>query len=72
MLGTGEGRQKGEGWAKAAVWGNVPSDMRPMFGSVDNLTSKEFIAVWMHKLEGVPYQQALANVGSHAQLASNE
>ncbi|MVT66872.1 transglycosylase SLT domain-containing protein [Bradyrhizobium pachyrhizi] len=60
MLSTGEGRQKGEGWARAAVWGNVPSDMRRLFGSVNNITSREFMAVWTSKLLGIPYQQALA------------
>lgn len=59
MAATGEGRAKGERWSKLAVWGNVPDDMKPMFGSVDNMTSAQFIAVWMNKLQGVPYQQAL-------------
>jgi hypothetical protein len=60
MLNTGEGRQKGERWAKLAVWGNVPTDMRARFGSVDRMTSRQFLAVWTSKLLGVGYEQALA------------
>jgi hypothetical protein len=73
MASTGEGRQKGERWAKLAVWGNVPTDMRKLVGSVDQITSRQFIAVWMHKLEGTPYQTALASMGhGRTQVASND
>jgi hypothetical protein len=66
MYSTAEGQRKGEEWAKKAVWGNVPSDMRGIFGNVDNITSGQFIAVWINKLQGVPYQQALALINSGA------
>lgn len=62
MLATGEGKRKGEAWAKKAVWGNVPSDVRRNFDR-DSMTSREFIAVWMSKIEGIPYRTALARVG---------
>lgn len=55
MLNTAEGRQKGEGWAKAAIWGNIPSDMRRQFpGGVDSVTSRDFVNVWQQKVEGAP------------------
>lgn len=69
MASTREGQQKGDAWAKKAVWGNVPSDMKRQFGSVDNMTSAEFMAVWQHKLEGTPYTQALAQIKSRSSLA---
>ncbi len=50
MLSTGEGRQKGEAWAKKAIWGNVPDDMKGRFGSVENLTSGDFVKMWEGKL----------------------
>lgn len=62
MLGTGEGKQKGQGWAKLAVWGNTPGDLRKVFGSVDNMTSRQFIAAWSSKLQGIPYSQALVEM----------
>lgn len=50
MAGTGEGRQKGAAWAKRAIWGNVPSDMKARFGSVDNVTSADFVNLWGEKM----------------------
>jgi hypothetical protein len=50
--GTGEGRQKGERWAKAAVWGNIPDQYKATFGSVDNVTSRDFINMWAAKYGG--------------------
>jgi len=52
MAGTAEGRHKGEGWAKQAIWGNVPTDMRSQFGSVDNVTGRQFLDLWRQKVEG--------------------
>lgn len=50
MLSTGEGRQKGEAWAKKAIWGNVPDDVKKQFGSVENMTSRDFMGVWEKKV----------------------
>lgn len=49
MYATGEGQQKGEGWARDAIWKNVPSDVRERFGSVDNITSQDFVNLWNEK-----------------------
>lgn len=70
MLSTGEGQSKGEGWARKAVWGNIPADMRGLFGSVDEVSSREFIAVWTSKVQGIPYRQALAQAGKGPTIAS--
>ncbi len=50
MASTGEGRQKGARWAKQAIWGNIPDDMKRQFGSVENVTSADFIEVWRQKV----------------------
>jgi hypothetical protein len=50
MASTAEGRQKGEAWARRAIWENVPDDMKPRFGSVDNITSGQFSNMWANKL----------------------
>jgi len=52
MLATGEGQQKGEAWAKKAIWGNIPDSEKAKFGSVDNVTSRDFMALWKGKVEG--------------------
>ena len=62
MAATAEGQQKGEGWARTAIWGNVPSDLKWQFVSVDNLTSAQFIEVWRRRVEGQPHGQTSAAI----------
>lgn len=50
MYSTGEGRQKGEAWSKLAIWGNVPDDVKRQYGSVDNMTSRQFTDMWNSKV----------------------
>ncbi len=52
MASTGEGRQKGEAWAKAAIWGNIPDSQKAQFGNVNNVTSQQFMDLWRNKVEG--------------------
>ena len=54
MLSTGEGQKKGEVWAKKAIWGNIPDSIKKQYGSVDNVTSQDFMNIWKNKIEGVP------------------
>jgi len=56
MASTAEGKQKGEAWAKKAIWGNVPDDLKKKFGSVENISSKDFYAMWGSKVEGTTYE----------------
>lgn len=53
MASTAEGRQKGEAWAKKAIWGNVPDDVKAEFGSVENITSGQFTQMWADKVERI-------------------
>src|SRR5262245_21436676 len=53
MAETGEGKAKGVAWAKRAIWGNVPDNLKAKYGSVENITSRQFTdEVWGGKLEG--------------------
>lgn len=52
MASTAEGRQKGEVWAKQAIWGNVPDQLKAKYGSVDNMTSRDFVDMWSTKVGG--------------------
>lgn len=56
MLATGEGKRRGEAWAKAAIWGNLPQSAKDMFGSVENVTSRDFVGAWRQKVQGIPYE----------------
>ena len=51
MASTGEGRQKGAAWAKQAIWGNVPDADKARFGSVENISSADFMGLWQAKVE---------------------
>lgn len=59
MLATAEGQLRGQAWAKSAIWGNVPDDVKRQFGNVENVSSRDFMNVWQRKVERtlVPGQQ---------------
>jgi len=51
MYLTSEGQEKGEKWARKAIWGNVPSDIKNKIkGGVDALTSGQFVALWTERV----------------------
>ena len=51
MYLTDEGQRKGPGWARLAIWGNVPADQRVQFpGGVESITSRQFIDMWATKM----------------------
>ena len=51
MYLTAEGQEKGEKWARKAIWGNVPWDIKNKIkGGVEALTSGEFIALWTERV----------------------
>jgi hypothetical protein len=51
MYLTGEGQEKGEAWARKAIWGNVPSDIKNKIkGGLEALTSGQFIALWTERV----------------------
>ena len=52
MYLTAEGEQKGAAWARKAVWGNVPSDLKNKIkGGLEALTSGQFIALWTKRVD---------------------
>lgn len=46
MHGTTEGKQRGAAWAKRAIWNNLPDSAKKQFGSVDNVSSEQFVGWW--------------------------
>jgi len=52
MYLTGEGQEKGQAWARKAIWGNVPSDIKNKIkGGLEALTSGQFVALWTERVE---------------------
>lgn len=53
MASTLEGRRKGDGWARAAIWGNIPDQDKANFpGGVDSVTSAQFVSLWQRRVDG--------------------
>ena len=51
MYLTSEGQEKGEAWARKAISGNVPSDLKNKIkGGLEFLTSGQFIALWAERV----------------------
>src|SRR5262245_31316072 len=51
MYLTSEGQERGEKWARKAIWGNVPWDLKNKIkGGVEALTSGQFIALWTERV----------------------
>jgi hypothetical protein len=46
MASTAEGQEKGEGWAKRAIWDNLTPEAQKKFGSVENVKSSDFVQFW--------------------------
>jgi hypothetical protein len=52
MAGTAEGRDKGAGWAKQAIWGNMTDEMKAKFpGGVETVSSKDFMGLWKNRVD---------------------
>lgn len=45
-----KGFADGDAYAKAAIWGNVPDDVKAKYGSVENMTSQDFTKLWQGKV----------------------
>jgi len=62
--------------AKKAIWGNIPDKDKKKFGSVENVTSKQFVSdVWAPRVEGGEPEfggQAMVGWRNRAREGSNE
>jgi hypothetical protein len=82
MYLTSEGQEKGEKWARKAIWGNVPSDLKNTIkGGVEALTSGQFIALWTERVNRFMarkvepptyYVQPVSKAKKLTQLAANK
>jgi hypothetical protein len=54
MALTGEGKQKGAGWARQAISGNMLDSWKSQFPSVDAVRSRDFTNLWAQRFNGVP------------------
>jgi hypothetical protein len=66
MCATDEGRQKGEGWCKRAIWGNTLPAIKQASRSVNKLTSAAFMNMWRQRVDQLKSQY------SETAMAANE
>ncbi len=50
MCATEEGQQKGEKWCRRAIWQNTLPEIKKIWKSVDNLTSRAFVGMWEQRV----------------------
>lgn len=50
MCATDEGRQKGPGWCKKAIWGNTLPAFKHLWKSVEDFTSGSFVRMWTERV----------------------
>lgn len=56
MYATREGAQKGPRWARKAIWGNIPSNLKRKFrGGVMGLTSAQFMSIWRTRVNHIAF-----------------
>jgi predicted GIY-YIG superfamily endonuclease len=50
MCATSEGLLKGEHWCKKCIWGNLLPRWKRLFGSVDKISSGDFVSLWTGRI----------------------
>jgi hypothetical protein len=50
MCATDEGKQKGTGWCKKAIWGNTLPFFKRVWKSVEDFTSGAFVRMWSDRV----------------------
>ena len=51
MCATDEGVLKGEKWCRKCIWGNLLPRWKQTFGSVEKISSGDFVSVWTERVD---------------------
>jgi hypothetical protein len=51
MCATDEGMKKGEQWCKKCIWGNLLPQWKQTFGSVEKISSGDFVSLWTGRID---------------------
>jgi hypothetical protein len=60
MCATDEGMKKGEHWCKRTIWGNLLPQWKQVFGSVEKISSSDFVSLWTGRINHFAYGTAWA------------
>lgn len=64
MCATSEGLLKGERWCKKCIWGNLLPRWKQDFGSVDNISSGDFVSLWTARINLLADRYTAASEGT--------
>ena len=51
MCATDEGVLKGEQWCRKCIWGNLLPQWKQTFGSVEKISSGDFVSLWTGRID---------------------
>lgn len=64
MCATSEGLLKGEHWCKKCIWGNLLPRWKQDFGSVDKISSRDFVTLWTGRINLLADKYTAASEGT--------
>jgi hypothetical protein len=64
MCATSEGVLKGEQWCKRCIWGNLLPRWKRDFGSVEKISSADFVSVWTGRINLLADRYTAASEGT--------
>jgi len=62
MCATDEGMLKGEQWCRKCIWGNLLPQWKQTFGSVEKISSGDFVSLWTERIDHVANRFSVAEV----------
>lgn len=64
MCATDEGVLKGEKWCRKCIWRNLSPQWKRTFGSVEKISSGDFISLWTGRIDNLANRFSLAQGGA--------
>jgi hypothetical protein len=64
MCATDEGLLKGEQWCKKCIWGNLLPEWKQNFGSVEKISSADFVSLWTGRIDYLANRFSVAQGGA--------
>ena len=64
MCATDEGVLKGEQWCRKCIWGNLLPEWKNAFGSVEKISSGDFVSLWTGRIDHLTERYSVAGGGT--------
>ena len=64
MCATDEGVLKGEQWCRKCIWGNLLPEWKNAFGSVEKISSGDFVGLWTGRIDHLANRYSVAGGGT--------